>query len=396
MARGGHLGPDVTKPKHRYVALDSLRGVCACMVVLLHFITQGTIANLPVVTNGFLFVDFFFVLSGFVIGSSYGPRLVEGFSVGRFMWLRLGRIYPLHLVMLLVFLAFELVFALLLPGLAHRRPFEGAFSVESFLQSLLLVQIFFGPDGTPWNGPSWSIAAELWTYLIFALLLRHLARWIVPICLAIVLLAPLHLAHQSDRYINVFHDGALVRCLFGFALGILGWRCAARAQAISLPRAADHGVELAMVAATVAFVSVAGSGPLSLAAPPLFFAAVLVFSRERGVVSGLLKRAPFVLVGTLSYSIYMIHGFLYYRFLNGLGLIERVTGADLVVGNAGHNTVGGGALLGDALSIVFLGLVIACAYASYRLVEQPGQALARRLARGGASGPGVPAAPGAP
>lgn len=386
---------EAAKPKHRYVALDSLRGVCACMVVLLHVVTPGYISSSTLVTHGFLFVDFFFVLSGFVIGSSYGTRLIEGFSIGRFMGLRLGRVYPLHLVMLLAFLAFEIFFAVVLPGFANRQPFVGSFSPAAFVQSLFLVQIFFGPDATPWNGPSWSIAAEIWTYLVFALILRFAHRALVPIAIAMAIAAPIYLAMMTDRYINVFHHGAFVRCLFGFALGMIGWRLTVWVQAISLSKAADHLVEIGVVIATVALICAAGAGPLSLAAPFMFFLAVLVFSRERGLVSGLLKRGPFVLVGTLSYSIYMIHGFLYYRFVNVLSQIAKRTGSDIIHTEGGHNAIGGSPLFGDAMSLLFLALVIAASYVSYRLVEKPGQDWSRRLFRK-RSDPPLPPAPRAP
>ncbi|OJY60878.1 MAG: hypothetical protein BGP16_13215 [Sphingobium sp. 66-54] len=387
---------EAAKPKHRYVVLDSLRGVCACMVVLLHFITQGHISALPVVRNSFLFVDFFFVLSGFVIGSSYGLRLAEGFSIRRFMWLRLGRVYPLHFVVLMAFLGFEIIFALFMHGMADREPFEGAFSLPLLGYSLLLVQIFFGPDGTPWNGPSWSIAAEIWTYLIFALLLRYAFRFMIPVCLLIAIVAPLVLSQLTDRSINVFHDGALLRCLFGFSLGILGWQMADRVARLRPGRWGDHLIEMAVAIGVIVFVWSAGAGPLSLAAPLVFFLAVLVFSREAGFISRLLKCAPFALVGILSYSIYMIHGFLLYRFVNGLSLLERVTGLDLVQHVGGHNSVGGGALFGDMMSVLFLGIVICASWLSYNFVELPGQRFVRRWPERRSASVPIPVAPGAP
>jgi peptidoglycan/LPS O-acetylase OafA/YrhL len=203
--------------------------------------------------------------------------------------------------------------------------------------------------------------------------------------------APLILAIVTDRNLNVFHDGAMVRCLFGFSLGIIGWRCAAKVQSLHIGRLVDHLVEIAVVILTVALVSWAGSGPLSLAAPFTFLVAVLVFSREAGLVSRLLKTGPLILVGTLSYSIYMIHGFVLYRFVNVLGVIEKLTGYDVVHNSGGHNSVGGGPLFGDVLTILFLGLVIFLSYLSYRLIELPGQSFAHsRVQRS------VPPAPGAP
>lgn len=77
----------------RIDVLDALRGICALLVVLVHFRSNGYIAQLPVLRNGWLFVDYFFVLSGFVIAHSYGARLASGeVSVARFMGLRMGRI----------------------------------------------------------------------------------------------------------------------------------------------------------------------------------------------------------------------------------------------------------------------------------------------------------------
>jgi len=386
---------EAAKPKHRYVVLDSLRGICACMVVLLHFVTQGHINALPLVRNGFLFVDFFFVLSGFVIGSSYGQRLAEGFSIRRFMWLRLGRIYPLHFFVLMVFLGFEIFFLTVMPDAGYRQPFQEIMSLLSLIYSIFLVQIFFGFDAV-WNMPSWSIAAELWTYLIFAVLLRYMFRWIVPICILIAVIAPLVISQLTDHYLNLFHEGALLRCMFGFSLGIIGWRMVDRVAQIRLALWANHLIELTLVAMVVLFVSIAGAGPLSLMAPFLFCVAVLVFSRELGIVSRLLRRPPFVLLGTLSYSIYMVHWFLLLRFVNALSFVEKLFGLELVSSTNGHNTVGGGALFGDMMSILFLAIVIGMSWLSYNFIELPGQRFVRRWPKGRPIVIPLSAAPGAP
>src|SRR5216683_6021851 len=91
------------RSKH-FIALDSLRGICASIVAFFHVDGDAFIKTIPVVANGFLFVDFFFVLSGFVIAASYGRKIVDGYSIGKFMFLRLGRLYPLHAFMLLAYL----------------------------------------------------------------------------------------------------------------------------------------------------------------------------------------------------------------------------------------------------------------------------------------------------
>src|SRR6266576_119115 len=89
----------------RFVVLDSWRGIAACLVALFHLeayshLVYSHLHGVPFLGNSWLFVDFFFVLSGFVIAANYQQRLLDGFGVGRFLLLRLGRLYPLHFAVL--------------------------------------------------------------------------------------------------------------------------------------------------------------------------------------------------------------------------------------------------------------------------------------------------------
>jgi len=80
----------------RFLVPDSWRGICALMVALFHFPTRSMFSQSAFVGGAYLFVDFFFVLPGFVIASSYGSRLSKPDELARFALVRLGRIYPLH------------------------------------------------------------------------------------------------------------------------------------------------------------------------------------------------------------------------------------------------------------------------------------------------------------
>ncbi|MCW2394204.1 MULTISPECIES: acyltransferase family protein [unclassified Sphingobium] len=364
--------------RHRYVVLDSLRGIFACVIVCIHIKGENHISQLEVVKNGYLFVDFFFVLSGFVIASSYGRKLADGFPVGKFIWLRLGRIFPLHLFVLLLFLTFEIVFATIMPGLGGRKPFAFPFTIDDWFAQLALIGIFVGQDDLTWNGPSWSIAAEVWTYLIFALLMRYASRFMIPICIAIAICAPLALPFLTDRYMQAFHDGALVRCLYGFSLGVVAWHLIAQVEKLDL-RGRDTLIELLIVGAIITFLAFVGVGALTLIAPYLFLIALLIFARERGAISALLRKAAFVRLGLLSYSIYMVHTFLLYRYVNVLSAVEKATGADLVVSIDGINYVGGGAWMADVLALILFAGVIAFAEITYRFVEKPGQLWAKSV-----------------
>ena len=362
----------------RYIVLDSLRGVCACMVALLHFKTLGVISNSGFVNNSFLFVDFFFVLSGFVIAASYGQRLRDGFPFRKFMLLRLGRVYPLHAFMLLVFLAFE-IFASFAAGLSDRTPFTGSYEPALLAYSFLMLHTFLGPDGLPWNGPSWSIAVEVWTYVVFGLLFRFAGRWMLPMAGAIIVAAPIYLLFVTDRYLNVFHDGALVRCLYGFALGVFAHWLISRQKAVSLSTIIFTLVEATAVIAVIWFVSVANAGPITLAAPWLFLAAILIFAREGGYISRFLKIAPMVFVGTLSFSIYMIHVFVQYRMFNVFSALGNVLNVPLIIKVDGVKYLGYSSAFADIMSLAMLVIVIALAWLSYEFVEEPGRKWSRRL-----------------
>lgn len=347
--------------RQRYEALDALRGICACMVAVMHLPTPGLLYRS--MHNGYLFVDFFFVLSGFVIAASYGDKLAQGFSVGRFMFLRLGRVYPLHLAMLLAFAAFEIV---------TRKPLEGDYSMAGLISSLLLLQIFVGPDGATWNRPSWSIAAEVWTYLLFGLVARYARPVLVPACAGIIFTALMFL--PADRHLNFLHDWALLRCLLGFSLGVL----AHGARGYLAGRTIPHATLLETGIAALAAIMMAMQGALTMAIPFVFALAVLVFSFESGAVSRLLKTGPLLFLGTLSYSIYMVHLFVMYRTVNALSAAQHFTGLGVTRMVDGQAQVGGSPLFGDAVSLTFLLAVVGVAWCTYRLIELPGQRWSRK------------------
>ena len=92
----------------RFRALDGWRGICALLVAAHHVEVHGWLYWQPLIRNAWLFVDFFFVLSGFVIAHAYGERLGKTHEIGVFVARRLGRLWPLHVAVLLALIALEL------------------------------------------------------------------------------------------------------------------------------------------------------------------------------------------------------------------------------------------------------------------------------------------------
>jgi len=359
--------------KMRFDVLDALRGVCAVIVVLYHFKSNGYISNLMLVRNGWLFVDYFFVLSGFVIAHSYGERLREKtVSVARFMALRIGRIYPLHIAVLLGFVALEMLLVFggdTIAQYVSREPFTGSSDLGSLVQNLFLIQSFGIPGGPGWNTPAWSIAAEMWTYLLFAFVFLVRGRGLLIVTGALAGLG-LGFSVMTSDDLHITFQGGFLRCVFGFAMGVLTYHAFRRFGGVG-----GSLWEIALLLVTIIYVSFAEDA-LTFIAPFVFSAMIFVLASQRGVVSRVLGMRVFQLLGLLSYSIYMVHNFLHGRFAEVL----QITGlVDVSVGNDGVTTLVASPLVSDALTIAMLLLLVFVSFVSYNLVEKPGQTITRRM-----------------
>lgn len=361
-----------------YVSLDSLRGVCALCVVMYHMPSTSALKGLPIFRHSWLFVDFFFVLSGFVIAASYGQRLASGFPVSRFMLLRLGRIYPLHLAVILVMAAQQV--ALLIAGAP--RAFTGDYTLPTLATNLTLTQIFGIHDDLYWNTPSWSIAAEMWTYALAALGLAAFGTKIRWALVAAVVLIPLHLGIIDHHGLDRTYAYALERCVFGFSIGMLVYSARQKLGRLS-PNVATPA-EVVCIAALIVLVSLSQAGPMTLIYPLLFGGCVLIFSGDSGIVSRVLSVRAFRLLGALSYSIYMVHVLVLNRYIDVVGFVSRRLSIP-AVGAADATPGAATALIGPwatPLSLLALVAVLCVSWVSYHFIEIPCRNWSRRLAKG--------------
>jgi peptidoglycan/LPS O-acetylase OafA/YrhL len=352
----------------RFEALDSWRGIAACLVALHHLglAVDSHLNSFALVPNSYLFVDFFFVLSGFVIAANYEKRLAEGYGVWRFALLRFGRLYPLHLAMLVALVLLRLAHAA--SGLGEAAPFSAPrWSADTIVANLLLVHSLHLYDFTPWNGPSWSISAEFYTYLLFAAAVTLYRRPIVLLLLPVVVASAAALWLLVGG-IGTTSDWGLIRCTVSFAGGAMTWH----AHRSGWLRSGTL-LEVLSVVLIVLFVSNAGKGALSLAAPAVFALAVLVFAAEAGAVSRWLRSPSLLWLGERSYSIYMVH-FLVAWLLADCLKILRLAGLDYI---AGIDSVH---WRNDVVALVYIGFVLAVAALTYRAIEVPARAWFRRLA----------------
>jgi hypothetical protein len=372
----------------RFRVLDSWRGIAALCVVLFHFEALDDIHALRFVQHSFLFVDFFFVLSGFVIAHAYGDRLTSPAGAGQFLIRRFGRVWPMHIAVLAAFVAIEaLKYALV--AHAHVGANTAAFDPQSSTPlstlplQVLLLQGTGLADNLTWNAPSWSISAEFWTYIVFAIIVALPMRHRQIAFAATAVLGATVLVAFARHGMDATYDLGLPRCLFGFFIGCLVYALRRRIKtpSLSVPAIA----ELIAVTAVVAFVTVSNRSPISFAAPLISAAVVYVFSFEAGPVSRLLQWPAFQNLGRWSYSIYVLQALI--AFVIGLAVseLQRRLGIplwkDIVEdGIAKRVIVSDHNLLLDALHLAYAASIVVLAAITYRLIEEPGRRYFQRVA----------------
>ena len=273
--------------------LTSARGIAAWLVVLYHI--RLSIAGLPaplpaLLGKGYLAVDFFFLLSGFVIWLAWHQRLHDGgtVAIARFLQKRVARIWPLHAVML----AAAAALALLLAATGRRDP---AFPVAELPLHLLLVQNWGLTSALRWNDPAWSISCELAAYLLFPLL-----------AIATAVLLALHLAMRDQPTLGTdIPRFGLLRCLAEFTTGTIVASLWQRTRTIRVP----------MIAAALLGATWRAGAPETLVVPAALAALLLALAvhsagpARPGPVERHLHR-----LGEISYATYLSHFLLWKAF----------------------------------------------------------------------------------
>ncbi|WP_270938629.1 acyltransferase family protein [Falsiroseomonas oryzae] len=282
----------MTSARRYLPALDGLRGLAAIWVFALHLLDTGGHHWTP----GYLGVDLFFVLSGFVLSHAYAGGLRTVPDYRRFLHARVARIYPLHLVTLLTMAGLVVLW----PAFAGTYPDPARrFGWDAFLAQLLLVQNWVHFLPTSWNAPAWSLSAEWAAYLAFPAVLFAASRGRRPFALAMGCMATMLLVLVAAGAPGGGTGApAMVRVAFGSLAGCL------------VHRAYVTGVTLPPLATTLAAATLLGIAHIpglamlgTLAFPPL----VLLCARGEGALARLCATRLAVWVGVISYSLYLWH-----------------------------------------------------------------------------------------
>ncbi|UTD28277.1 hypothetical protein DB459_16610 [Bradyrhizobium sp. WD16] len=354
--------------------LDALRIIAAGAVVALHYSDYARsqpIGNFLLIhTQHFnLFVDLFFVISGYVIASQYLDSVDSARSVGHFVWRRLARIYPLHVATLLfyVVLALAIHFGMVRSDNPDRYPFTDLPAQLVLLHSLWGERLTF-------NFPSWSLSAEMFCYLAFpaiaALCLRRKEFALLLVVLPVAANCLWVLAARSEPWAEWINQGGAFRALPAFDLGVASylfrdWISRWRIHPFALP------------ASLIVFLALGSYLSVSVGLLAVYAIALLAIHFDCAGHSTPLTKLGLHRWSHLTYSCYMLH--------------VPVATVVLTFG-ARHlpSWIPGGRLTLIPIAVLAL---MAASVLSYRFFETPlRQHLNRAFGRSGAGHPAVPPA----
>lgn len=357
-------------------ALEGGRGLAALIVALYHLRIGADYFS--VIRNGYLFVDLFFVLSGFVICASYWQKLGTAGDFRSFMIRRFGRLFPLLIFSTAFFVltANAIIFAkrlLFANGYASILNNPGAleYSIPGTAEIFSTLTFTHGMgvfDDLILNTPSWSISTEFYTYLLFAMLcllldgrIRLVAFCILSVIGFLVSVGAsvnVHRCLSQGGCLSLTYDFGFARTIYSFFLGALAFH-ASRVMQFN-----PNLLQLAGMAALLALFSLVDAFPaVAFALPVTFAILILSVHSDKGWLADIFSTGPFQVLGQRSYSIYLMHMPLILFFEN---IAKRVDGA----------------FSSTIVLLVFVAVLVLVSGWTYKFVEDPFRAMFNRIATG--------------
>lgn len=334
----------------RYVTLDGMRGIAALAVALFHY-------NISQAPHGYVAVDFFFALSGFVLCQAYLPRWQAGMGTWAFMQQRMIRLYPLYFVGLAV---------TTLSAISNHYTGRGdVYSFHKIVTSLPFNLLMLPAPVTvtlfPLNVPAWSLFFELVANLGLVLVLFRLPRLgLLALCLAAAWwYAPVVIENGNGNLGAVWAQlgTSMVRTTFSFTAGVL---IARLPQPAARPAGWGGLACLVAIAAMLLLDVPAVSTAHYDLACSLVIAPLLVWIGARFEPPRLVAPAAWFL-GEMSYALYAVH----WALMQPLRYFKDDLGYHPVV-----------------MAFAFLGCCIALSWICVRWIDVPMRAWLRSMLRG--------------
>jgi peptidoglycan/LPS O-acetylase OafA/YrhL len=323
-----------------FLTFDVLRFFAAALIVFHHWKTYLILPSrwrewLDRLTTFQFGVDLFFIISGFIIFHVYSNKLTSLLPYLKYMRRRFARLYPLHLLTLLLVVVLGYAF--------HDFTVHPVlYRTGAFWANLFMVSAWWPHTQLSFNFAAWSISVEIFCYIVFPLVLwigrRNLSLiTVAPLCISILLIKP--------RFLNGFDAFPLLRGFVAFTFGIGLYSIRTR-----LPRILAPGSVLIALFVLLIVLSEAGIDPGRLYVFPYLIAVTAAAADvHRSISNSARLLAP---LGQLTYSIYMWHIPVAYLFYLLPGITQF-------------------APLHNALIGVNLFVLMAISYTSLRWIETP-------------------------
>ncbi len=291
-----------------------MRGVAASAVVMYHI---GFVVGFHfdferkdfIFGRSYLFVDLFFILSGFII--SYANRADRSTAMtsgeaAKFLGNRFARIYPLHFVCLYALVLYNLIISLAgyFKGKQAFADYWPVQHITALIAQTVLVQSAGPSSWIDWNVPSWSISAEIFSYIAFVLLVNLRTRN-TPAQMILLVVVPLVFygyIYGWGKNLDIINGIAPLRCLAGFSLGMLTFYF--RGYLDNISRLLLNIMQILGV--VVVFFDLAFAWN-DLIVIPAFTMLVYCTWSDRGMLSRFLSLQPIQILGEISYSVYLVH-----------------------------------------------------------------------------------------
>jgi peptidoglycan/LPS O-acetylase OafA/YrhL len=309
----------------RILKLDGLRGVFSLMVVFFHYdirLLPNFLGDNFIIRQSWIFVEFFFVLSGFLIANNY-YNIITFKHLKIFIYKRFIRLYPLLLFSTLIFLFSKVFF---------NSFFQNHINSPESISSLIYktIDTLFLTNSTPFfgnshgmNGPSWSISSEMISYLIFGIII-YISKpkyrlWIFGF---IIILSGLLQVIFKDLDL----DFSFLRGTLSFSLGVLLYKI----NLIKLN--VSNYFELMIPLIVLYFMYFINSDSSQnifyriVIINLVFFFSIFILLKTNGIISIILEKTFFQFLGRISYSIYLNHLIvitLFSRFIFSLIKIDQ-------------------------------------------------------------------------
>ncbi|MDB6166861.1 MAG: acyltransferase 3 [Lacunisphaera sp.] len=331
-------------------------------------------------------VDCFFILSGFVICHSYGNKIQTGTDSARFLWFRIGRLYPLHFALIFVALAMECAkyYAEKQYGIVSVYGAFVATNEYSFVTNLLLIHDWGFNNLPSYNTPSWSISAEVFVNIVFCLILfvTKSSQKLVMVSVAIIIFSGSAIIATGSLGLTAMMDCGVFRCLLGFFIGVLVYQIYRVLGKLKTPRAHQNGSLLNalpfvfgfLLVTFLSFKSPGGSDFLLLPIAACFL--LFVVRAPGGPADRCLTSKPVSWLGKVSYSIYMVHYPILWTYLQ----IVRVLLKAPVILIGQEKVPMPNWIVSNVLLICAIGTVLIVSHFSFKWIEEPFRIKSKKLA----------------